>query len=74
MAEFTQGDKYSPFLHDAVMIYAIGLNITINTGGNVSDGATVARNMRGVTFRGMKVRLWSWEGGGGRKRPPYILF
>ena len=47
-----QGDKYSPFLHDAVILYAIALKQTYNKGEDVSDGEAVARNCRGITFRG----------------------
>jgi len=32
MMNFAYGDKYSPFLHDAVILYAIALNETIAKG------------------------------------------
>ena len=46
------GDKYSPFLHDAVILYAIALSDTIAKGGDPRDGLTVAANMRGRSFYG----------------------
>jgi len=47
-----QGDKYAAFLHDAVILYAIALNRTYAKGEDVNSGVVVAKNCRGVTFRG----------------------
>lgn len=47
-----QGDKYSPFLYDAVMIYVVSLNETLNKGLDPSNGMNVMRNMRQKVFEG----------------------
>ena len=48
-----QGDKYAAFLHDAVMLYAIALKETYRKGEDVNNGEVVAKNCRGITFRGL---------------------
>lgn len=53
MSNFIYGDKYSPFLHDAVLLYAIALNQTMMNGGDVRSGVVVAEQMRGKAFRGI---------------------
>ena len=52
MKDFENGDKYSPFLYDAVMLYAVALNETIAYGGNPNSGIEVASYMSGKTFKG----------------------
>ncbi len=46
------GDSFSPFLFDAVLLYAIAVNETLMAGRNPRNGEAVARNMRGKVFRG----------------------
>jgi len=48
-----KGDKYAAFLHDAVILYATALKETYRKGQDVSDGEVVARNCRGISFRGL---------------------
>ena len=52
MATFTMGDKYSAFLYDAVLLYAIALNETIDKGLDPRSGIVVAKGMRAKVFRG----------------------
>ncbi|KAK2140351.1 hypothetical protein LSH36_1384g00003 [Paralvinella palmiformis] len=52
-----QGDKYSPFLHDAVLLYALALSAVIKSGGDATDGATVVSNMRGRVFSGVSGKV-----------------
>ena len=54
-ANYAYGDKYSPFLYDAVMLYAVALNDTINRGRDSRSGVEVAANMRGKVFQGQTV-------------------
>ncbi|KAK2151074.1 hypothetical protein LSH36_376g01001 [Paralvinella palmiformis] len=53
MSNYVYGDKYSPFLHDAVILYATALNQTMNIGGDVRAGNIVAEQMRGRSFIGV---------------------
>jgi len=53
MSHVSQGDKYSPFLHDAVILYAIALNETFRKGQDVDSGVVVAKNSRGKSFKGL---------------------
>ena len=53
MSSYIYGDKYSPFLHDAVVLYAIALNKTMNQGANVRSGVEVVSNMRKESFKGI---------------------
>ena len=52
-----QGSLYSPFLHDAVIAYAMALNKTLTEGGNKTDGRTLMENSRGVQFHGICSKL-----------------
>ncbi|XP_077986226.1 atrial natriuretic peptide receptor 1-like [Glandiceps talaboti] len=49
----TKGNIYSPFLHDAVMMYAIALNKTLEQGGDPRDGEMWLGNVKGMHFEGM---------------------
>jgi hypothetical protein len=49
-----QGDKYSPFLYDAVMMYAIALNETLSKGLDPSNGLNVVKNLRLKSFSGTR--------------------
>ncbi|ELT96323.1 hypothetical protein CAPTEDRAFT_189897, partial [Capitella teleta] len=44
--EVRNGDKYSPFLYDAVLIYVMALNETLNKGLDPTDGMNVVNNLR----------------------------
>ena len=46
------GDKYSPFLHDAVLLYAIALNETMRKGQDFRSGVDIQENMKGKVFDG----------------------
>ena len=52
MTEFSMGDKFSPFLHDAVLLYAIAINESLNKGLNPKDGLVLANHMKQKVFRG----------------------
>ncbi|XP_014672057.1 PREDICTED: atrial natriuretic peptide receptor 3-like [Priapulus caudatus] len=47
------GDKYSPFLHDAVILYALSLNKTLTAGGDYRNGTLVAANAKNFFFKGI---------------------
>jgi len=47
-----QGDRYSTFLHDTVILYAIALNETLRKGEDVNSGSVIFRNCIGKMFRG----------------------
>ncbi len=38
--------------HDAVILYALALNETLQAGGSISDGADITRRMWNRTFEG----------------------
>ncbi|XP_078671097.1 atrial natriuretic peptide receptor 1-like [Branchiostoma floridae x Branchiostoma belcheri] len=48
-----KGSAYSPFLHDAVMLYAIAMNQTLQTGEDPRDGEAFMRHARKKAFEGM---------------------
>ena len=50
--EFRQGDRYSPFLHDALILYALALNETLRDGKDPHDGEEVSMAMRNKFFSG----------------------
>ena len=52
MQYFDYGDKYSPFLYDSVLLYAIALNETISKNLDPRSGVDVAKGMRRKMFRG----------------------
>jgi hypothetical protein len=52
MLNFGYGDKYASFLHDAVLLYAIALNETIDKGLDARSGVVVAKHMRSKLFKG----------------------
>jgi hypothetical protein len=47
-----QFDVYADFLHDSVLLYALALNDTIKTGGNITSGRVVTRHMMNRSFEG----------------------
>ncbi|XP_070581797.1 atrial natriuretic peptide receptor 1-like [Ptychodera flava] len=49
----TRGNIYSPYLHDAVLMYAIALNKTLQQGFDARDGKTWLSNVKGLRFEGM---------------------
>nr|XP_006819915.1 PREDICTED: atrial natriuretic peptide receptor 1-like [Saccoglossus kowalevskii] len=53
LAPGIRGNIYSPFLHDAVFMYAIALNKTLEQGGHPRDGEKWFSNVKGLTFHGM---------------------
>ncbi|BFZ14046.1 hypothetical protein BsWGS_17085 [Bradybaena similaris] len=54
---FTYGEQevnsFVGAFHDAVILYALALNETIEAGGNVSDGLAITRRMWNRTFEGI---------------------
>ncbi|KAK0055740.1 atrial natriuretic peptide receptor 1, partial [Biomphalaria pfeifferi] len=54
---FTYGEQevnsFVGAFHDAVILYALALNETIEAGGNVSDGLNITRRMWNRTFEGI---------------------
>lgn len=49
-----QGSVFSPFLHDAMYLYALALNKTLEKGEVAHDGKVLIANTKLVTpFRGM---------------------
>ncbi len=52
MTDFEMGDKFSPFLYDAVMLYAIAINETLARGGDPRNGNQIWNNMRKKVFKG----------------------
>jgi len=42
--------RYAENLYDAIMLYAIAVNVTINQGGDYTDGRVVAKNMKNKVF------------------------
>ena len=49
----SQGSLYSPFLHDAMYLYAVSLNKTLRMGGNITDGMLIVNNSRDISFVGV---------------------
>lgn len=47
-------NPYVATFYDAVLLYAYGLNRTLESGQNFSDGFTVGRKMWNVSFEGLK--------------------
>lgn len=43
---------YSPFLHDAVYMYALALNKTLKQGGTVKDTEMIMNNTKNIQFLG----------------------
>ena len=52
MDDFTMGDKYAAFLHDAVYLYAIAINETLAKGGDPRSGLAMAESMKWKRFNG----------------------
>ena len=52
MDDFPMGDKYSPFLYDAVMLYAIAINETFEKGIDTRSGVNIAASFRRKLFYG----------------------
>ena len=53
MMNYPTGDKYSPFLYDAVMLYAMAINDTITSGNDPKNGTVVIKYAKGKVFSGM---------------------
>ncbi|XP_077996438.1 receptor-type guanylate cyclase gcy-28-like [Glandiceps talaboti] len=47
------GSLYSPFLYDALYLYALAVNKTLEMGGDQRNGSLMFENMKGQTFQGM---------------------
>jgi len=52
MVNFAYGDKYSPFLHDSVLLYAIALNEAMEKGLDYRSGIVVASQMSNKLYSG----------------------
>ena len=52
MESYAEGDAYAAFLYDAVWLYAIALNESVEVGLNTRSGTDVASRMRGKVFTG----------------------
>lgn len=52
MLKFAYGDKFSAFLFDAVMLYAMSLNETMRMGLDVHNGTVVTHMMKSKVFKG----------------------
>ncbi|XP_014672059.1 PREDICTED: atrial natriuretic peptide receptor 3-like [Priapulus caudatus] len=48
-----RGDKYSPFLHDAVTLYALSLNKTLYQGAYYRNGTLILENAKHIYFKGI---------------------
>ncbi|XP_077863909.1 atrial natriuretic peptide receptor 1-like [Saccoglossus kowalevskii] len=48
-----KGNKYSAFLHDAMILYALALNDTVSNGFDYRDGEVMLRAMAGKFFKGI---------------------
>jgi len=46
--------RYAENLYDAIMLYAIAVNVTINQGGDYTDGRVVAKNMKNKVFNSVE--------------------
>ena len=47
-----QVNSFVGAFHDAVILYALALNETLEAGGSVRDGVTITRRMWNRTFQG----------------------
>lgn len=47
-----QGSAFSPFLHDAIYLYALALNKTLRNGGDLKNGTTIMENSKQMLFEG----------------------
>lgn len=43
---------YSPFLYDAVYMYALALNKTLSYGDSMQDGIAVTNHTKNIQFHG----------------------
>lgn len=52
---YFQTYSFSAYLHDAIQVYAIGLNRSLSYGGNISDGLSIIGNVTNsdVLFKGI---------------------
>ena len=44
---------YAGFLHDAVVLYALGVHETLQNGGNFADGRALIKHMTNKSFEGL---------------------
>ena len=56
MVNFAYGDKYAPFLHDAVLLYAIALNEAMVKGLDYRSGIVVASQMSNKLYSGLSCK------------------
>ncbi len=54
MKSFAYGDKYSPFLYDAMLLYAISLNESVFKGLDPRSGVALQRQMKNKAYTGMQ--------------------
>nr|XP_002733063.1 PREDICTED: atrial natriuretic peptide receptor 1-like [Saccoglossus kowalevskii] len=48
-----QGDKYSAFLYDAIILYALALNDSLSKGKDHTNGVDLLQSMSNMFFKGM---------------------
>ncbi|XP_070178426.1 receptor-type guanylate cyclase gcy-28-like [Littorina saxatilis] len=75
LSEYESRDSVSSFVsafHDAVLLYAVALNETLEAGGDVTDGVSIPNRMRNRTFQGIAGTV-SIDKNGDRN-PDYSLF
>ena len=74
---FSFGDEsVNPFVsafYDAVLLYAIAVNETLEANGSIENGTEITRRMRGKTFQGNKTSLIHDNGHGILMSSPVIL-
>ena len=52
-----QVDAHAGLLHDAILQWAIGLNLTLAEGGSPYDGMHISQNIINLTFSGWTLEL-----------------
>nr|XP_006819914.1 PREDICTED: atrial natriuretic peptide receptor 1-like [Saccoglossus kowalevskii] len=67
----TKGNLFSPYLHDATLLYAIALNKSLEQGNDPRDGEAWFENVKGLKFEGMSGTVIMDENGD--REPDYLL-
>ena len=56
-----QVNSFVGAFHDAVILYALALNETLEANRSISNGTEITRRMWNRTFEGNSCLYWSWE-------------